>query len=291
MKNTPAAGSGEETADVTVAEPAAAEATPTQVGVVHQLHPDAPRVLLLGPPEINRARDAIASNMRNRSIELAAYLALHPGVDYTAIDAAMSPGKIVSNSTRNRNVSVLRRWLGTAPDGQDYLPRHNPDGYRFLDPVTTDWHQWSELLPNGASGAPTERLEQALHLVRGRPFQDVKPRTYAWAETVMQEMIAAIVDAAHELGNRRLLEGRWREASRSAVKGLSVEPGMERLWRIRILAEHSAGNTAAVEDAIDRLLTITGALGGDLEDATEQLLSDIAEQHTPDRDQLVAHAH
>ncbi len=283
----------DEPADETVAKRAADEATTTApaAGVVHQLHPDAPRVLLLGPPEINRARDAIASNMRNRSIELAAYLALHPDVDYTAIDAAMSPGKIVSNSTRNRNVSVLRRWLGTAPDGQDYLPRHNPDGYRFLDPVTTDWHQWSELLPNGASGAPTERLEQALHLVRGRPFQDVKPRTYAWAETLMQEMIAAIVDAAHELGNRRLLEGRWREASRSAVKGLSVEPGMERLWRVRILAEHSAGNTAAVEDAIDRLLTITGALGGDLEDSTEQLLSDIAEQHTPDRDQLVAHAH
>jgi len=276
-----------------IAKRAADEATTTApaAGVVHQLHPDAPRVLLLGPPEINRARDAIASNMRNRSIELAAYLALHPGVDFTAIDAAMSPGKIVSNSTRNRNVSVLRRWLGTAPDDQDYLPRHNPDGYRFLDPVTTDWDQWSELLPNGASGAPTERLDQALHLVRGRPFQDVKPRTYAWAETLMQEMIAAIVDVAHELGNRRLIAGRWRDATQSAVKGLSVEPGMERLWRIRILAEHSAGNIAAVEDAIDRLLTITGKLGGDLEDATEQLLSDIAEQHTPDRDQLVAHAH
>jgi len=189
-------------------------------------------------------------------------------------------------------VSVLRRFLGTAPDGQDYLPRHTAgSGYYLLDTVTTDWQQWCNLLPNGASGAPTERLEQALHLVRGRPFQGVKPRTYAWGETVMQEMIAAIVDVAHELGRRRLLEGRWREATQAAVTGLSVEPGMERLWRIRILAERAAGNTAAADDAVDRLLLTTDELGGDLEEATEQLLADLTDQHTLDRDQLDAHAH
>jgi len=272
-------------------EPPADDET-SPAGVVRQLHPDAPRILLLGPPEIVGARGEVASNMRNRTTELAAYLALHPGVDYTAIDTAMSPGRVVSNNTRNRNVSVLRRLLGTAPDGQDYLPRHTAgSGYYLLDPITTDWQQWCNLLPTGADGAPTEHLDQALHLVRGRPFADVKPRTYAWGETVMQEMIASIVDAAHELGRRRLLEGRWRDATHAAVTGLSVEPGMERLWRIRILAERAAGNTTAADDAVNRLLLITDELGGDLEDATEQLLADLAAQPTLDRDQLVAHAH
>jgi len=284
----PPAAEANEPADV---EPPADNET-TPAGVVRQLHPDAPRILLLGPPEIVGARGEVASNMRNRTIELAAYLALHPGVDYTAIDTAMSPGRVVSNNTRNRNVSVLRRLLGTAPDGQDYLPRHTAgSGYYLLDPVTTDWQQWCNLLPTGADGAPTEHLDQALHLVRGRPFADVKPRTYAWGETVMQEMIASIVDAAHELGRRRLLEGRWRDATHAAVTGLSVEPGMERLWRIRILAERAAGNTTAADDAVNRLLLITDELGGDLEDATEQLLADLAAQPTLDRDQLVAHAH
>ena len=103
-------------------------------------------------------------------------------------------------------------------------------------------------------------------------------------------MISAIVDASHELATRYLMEGRWRSAERAVVTGLTVEPGMERLWRTRILAAHSSGNPAAVQEAINRLLAITDELGGDLEPETEQLLADLRKPDATHRNQVTAHA-
>jgi len=258
---------------------------------VRQLHPPAPRILILGPVDVEGAHGQIKPNDQGRAIELAALIALHPGGDHIAIDAAMAPGKTVSTNTRNAQMSRLRRWLGTAPDGQDYLLRHTAaHGYRWHPAVYTDWQQFEDLLPDGAQKAATDRLEQALTLIRGRPFQDVKDRYYAWAEENVQIMVSAIVDAAYELGHRRLLENRWQDATHAATRGLTVEPGMERLWRIRILAAHASGNTTATTTAVDRLLAITDELGGDLEDATEQLLTDLADNTAPRRKQLAAYA-
>jgi LysM repeat protein len=267
------------------------ESAPEVAAQVHQLRPTgAPRILVLGPVRIVGARNGVADKDRGRATELAAFLALNPGVDHVAIDAAMWPGKIVTTNARNTAMSKLRRWLGDLTPGQPFLPRYSKKGgYRFHVVVATDWHQFQELLPH-ASGAPTDNLEQALTLVRGRPFADAKPRYYAFAEETMQEMIAAIVDAAYELGRRRLHEGAWQQATTAATHGLTVEPGMERLWRIRILAAHASGNTTATTDAIDRMHAITDKLGGDLEDATEQLLADLSDSDRPRRDHLAAYA-
>ena len=54
-------------------------------------------------------------------------------------------------------------------------------------------------------------------LVRGRPFDGVHPRRYAWADTLRQQMSAQIVDVAYELGRRRLLSGRWQAAEAATV--------------------------------------------------------------------------
>lgn len=110
-------------------------------------------------------------------------------------------------------------------------------------------------------------------------------RRYAWAEAIKQEMISAIVDVSYELARRCLLEAHWRAAESAVVLGLMVEPGMERLWRARILAAHASGNAAAVRESVDRLLAITDELGGDLEDETEELLEQL--KGAPPR-QLVA---
>ena len=123
------------------------------------------------------------------------------------------------------------------------------------------------------SAASTERLEQALELVRGRPFEGAHPRRYAWAEPIRQRMISEIVDASYELARRRLMQGRWRAAEQAVVVGLAIEPALERLWRLRILAAHESRNTAATKEAIARLLAITDELGGDLETETENLLA------------------
>jgi len=236
-----------------------------------------PRILLLGPIRMEGAVGDIADKDQGRAMELAAFIALYPGADQTAIGTAMWPGKTVTAWWRHGEVAKLRRWLGAAPDGRFYLPRLRETsrwGYQLHPAMATDWDQFQELLPHGASGAPTDNLEQALTLVRGRPFADAKPRYYAFAEETMQEMIAAIVDAAYELGRRRLHEGAWQQATTAATHGLTVEPGMERLWRIRILAAHVNGDNLGAYRAIDRMMAYTDELGGDLEDATEKLLTD-----------------
>ena len=241
----------------------------------------APRVLVLGSVDVVGARGAVEPSKRNRLTELAAFLALNPGVDHAVIDAALWPAARVGHNTRNTAMSKLRRWLGVSSSGEDYLPRYQAEsGYQLNPHVTTDWHDWCNLLPQGPERATTESLEQALTLVRGRPFEGVGTRRYAWAENAKQVMISAVVDAAYELARRRLMEGQWRAAEQAIVVGLTLEPGMERLWRVRVLAAHLSGNPTAEKEAIDRLLAIAEELGGDLEDETAHLLEELRKPTT-----------
>lgn len=238
--------------------------------------PAAPCLLLLGPVQVVGATGVVEPTKQARLTELAAILALNGGCDHTTIDACYFPGQRVNDNARNTQISKLRRWLGKAADGDDFLPRYQcMAGYRLHKEVTSDWDRWQELLPAGPAAAPTEALEEALRLVRGRPFDGVRSRRYAWAETLKQQMISAIVDASYELARRRLMEGQWRAAEAAVVIGLSVEPGMERLWRTRILAAYAAGNIPALQEAVDRLLSIVDELGGDLEQPTEDLLEQL----------------
>lgn len=268
-------------AEVEVPEQAPA-AEPTQLADAIALYPrTGPRILFLGPVDIEQTTGPVEPSKRTSLTELASYLALNPGRSHEAMDAAIWPGKPVSLAARNTAVSKLRRWLGKTSTGEDHLPRYQASvGYTLAETVTSDWQQWQQLLPDGPVGAPTAALEAALGLVRGTPIGGVKPRRYAWAEQTRQEMIAAIVDASYELARRRLMEGRWRDATQAAVVGLTVEPGLERLARIRILAAHSAGNRAEEGKAIAQLLAVADDLGGDLEEQTEKLLADLAD---PDR--------
>lgn len=238
--------------------------------------PPAPLIRVLGPIDLLNSRGSVEPNKRNSLLELAAYLALNPGATHKAIDDAVWPNRKTENNlnTRNTATSKLRSWVGKTPEGEDYLPRHQSgSGYGFLPVMKTDWQLWHELLPNGPSRASTEHLEQALQLVRGRPFEGVHPRRYGWAEPERQRMISDIVDASYELARRRLMQGRWRAAEHAVVIGLTIEPVLERLWRLRILAANGSGNADATREAVERLLVVTDQLGGGLESETENLLS------------------
>ncbi len=253
--------------------PVAAAAAPAPT--VHTLAPRTPRLLLLGPPELIDTTGPLPQRAHaTRYTELAAFLALHPDSEtktirnaYFAAAARRPPDEAVHQA-----ISRLRRWLG----GAEFLPK-NPSGgrYRLGPEVTSDWQAWCALLPGGARAATSEALEQALALVRARPFLGVDPRRYAWAEHCTQRMTEAIVDAAYELAHRRLMEGRYRSVLDATTKGLLVEPGVERLWRARILAAHAAGDQDAERDAIARLLAITTELDVDLETETTELLAQL----------------
>ncbi len=236
----------------------------------------APVVRVLGSVQIEGARGQVEPSKRARLSELIAFLALNPGVDHVQIDEAIWPGRRPEDNlnTRNTATSKARAWLGRTASQQDYLPRHAAaTGYALSEEVRTDWALWQELVGDAVVTAATEDLDAALALVRGRPFEGVHPRRYAWADTLRQQMTAHIVDAAYELARRRLLSGRWQAAEAATVVGLMVEPAWEPLWRLRIMAAHEARNLSAVTEAVARMLVITDTVTGDLEPATLELLS------------------
>ncbi len=243
----------------------------------------APLVAVLGPVEIQHAQALSEPTKRAQLTALAAFLAMNPGATRDAVDEAMWPGRQVSMATRNTAMAKLRNWLGTDPDGNDYLPRAATDGYRLHPSVRTDWHMFAELLPNGPATAPTGNLVAALELVRDQPFKGVNPRRYIWAERIQQQMIAAIGDVADELASRALDAGDYRLALKAVMTGLVAEPGSEQLWRHRLRAHHAAGDPIALERAADQLTALADELGGELEDETLELLRELLSHAGPDQ--------
>ncbi len=267
---------------VTPVEPAYADTVepgdhkpPTELG-----GEPAPVVQVLGPVTVLHARGRLESDRRNQLTEIAAFIALHPGLDHTHLDDAKWPGSRNLTNTRNSAISKLRRWLATAADGTEHLP-DAAAGYRLHPDVRSDWDLWLELLPDGPAGASTHALADALELVKGQPFAGVNKRTYAWAERDKQEMISAIGDAAHELARRALVDGDGTLARQAAAAGLQADPGAELLWRDALRAEWLAGDLAGLTSTADRLIDLASKLGDDLEPETDELLDELLSRSTP----------
>jgi len=277
-------------ADSTAAQVAVAPVEPGQADTVEAVgeparpvkpgSEPAPLVQVLGPVTVLHARGRLEPDRRNQLTEIAAFIALHPGLDHTHLDEAKWPGARNLTNTRNSAVSKLRRWLGTAVDGTEHLP-DAAAGYRLHPDVRSDWHLWLELLPDGPAGASTEALAAALELVKGQPFAGVNKRTYAWSERDKQEMISAIGDAAHELARRALLAGDATLARQAAAAGLQADPGAELLWRDALRAEWLAGDLTGLNSTADRLIELASKLGDDLEPETDSLLEELLSRATP----------
>lgn len=242
-----------------------------------------PVVLLLGSVGVEGATGRVDSNRKRTGTELAAYLALHPGVDHHAIDEALWPGQIVNKTMRNAVISRLRSWLGTDPDGNAHFPRVQDvtdHRYRFGPHVTCDWTQFQQHARKGLND-PTEdgdlALRQALALVRGRPFAAIDPQRYAWAEPAIQEMASAIVDVAYDLSTRCRDAGDIPGALWAASQGLLAAEENELLHRALFLAHHAAGDVPALRAAAAKLARINEHLGGgvDMEAETAELLRNL----------------
>jgi DNA-binding SARP family transcriptional activator/LysM repeat protein len=235
----------------------------------------APTIRVLGSVEIDGADGPVEPTKRARLTEYATYLLLNPTATAADIDDAIWPSRTSQDNTTTRNTmnSKLRRWLGHNDQGAPFLPLNS----YTLAGVQSDWAKWRQLLPKGASRAPSTNLVEAVKLVRGRPFSGSHPHRYAWAEPARQEMTTEIVEACYELARRRLMESDWRGVEAAVVIALSIEPALEHLWRLRILAAHHAGDTTSVDEAKARLLALTDELGLELEPETNELLQDLAD--------------
>jgi nucleoid-associated protein YgaU/DNA-binding SARP family transcriptional activator len=241
----------------------------------------APQVQVLGPVALAGARGRVGSNRRNSLMEIAAYLVLHPGLGRQDLDDAIWPGMRINAETRNTAISRLRSWLGQDPhlkasDPQAaYLPPIKGGIYRFRAPVTSDWDRFRDLYQQGMhhDGQDAETaLAQALALVRGRPFADVDPSKYTWAEADIQEMISAIVDVAHELAERRRQVRDYRAAAQAVTKGMLVDNQSELLYRDLFTICHEMGDREGLERAAHQLARINAEEGIDSSPETVGLL-------------------
>lgn len=249
--------------------------------------PSNPLIRVLGPVDIIGASGTADTKYVRTVTEIAAWMVLHPGLDHHALDEAIWPGRDVSRKTRNPWISRLRTLLGTATDGTKYLPAiatTDDARYRFANQVTSDWQLFQDLAAKGAASSgdhADDLLRAALDMVRGRPFSGVPPRKYVWAEHLAQDMIAAIVDAAATLGERRLALADPRGALWATTKGLDVAPEAEHLYRINFRAHHALGDHEGLERAAGQLERLCDALGSDMEDATVELLRSLLASAAP----------
>ncbi|MGZ4612665.1 MAG: bacterial transcriptional activator domain-containing protein, partial [Kineosporiaceae bacterium] len=182
----------------------------------------------------------------------------------------LSPSTVWSLASR------ARKWLGSDPDGAPYFPRTIDAGSHRLHPaVRTDWSRWLELIGDDVTLTSLSRLGEALELVRGRPFDGVAERHYAWAEPLRQEMIAGVVDVVHEVVRRALQIPDTMTARRAVAVGRIVDPANERLWRDGLRVEYVAGDRRAQRRLVDQLYALADDLETDLEPETEQLIAEL----------------
>ncbi|MFD6798620.1 hypothetical protein [Streptomyces cyaneofuscatus] len=229
----------------------------------------APEIAVLGPLAVS---GVTTSGHGPKVAALAALIYLRPGRSAEFLCTAMDPVTPWSTRTLQSRLSEIRSRLGTAPDGSPYLPRPT-HGYRFHPDVASDWQRFQHLATRGLADpdAGTADLENALYLLRGKPFEG---RDFAWADAVQQEMISRIVDTAHTLAVRHT-EGDHPDldaARRAALRGLEIDETSEVLYRDWMNIEWGAGNTAGVRKAIARLHQVARTYDISLEPVTEQLI-------------------
>ncbi|MFF6979402.1 LysM peptidoglycan-binding domain-containing protein [Streptomyces sp. NPDC008343] len=264
-----------------IPRPSAATSTVLAALATPPAEPAGPQIQVLGPVTLTGAQGRVGSNRRNHLLEIAAWLVLHPGLGRLDLDNAIWPGMRKTSSTRNTAISRLRSWLGQNPglpaeDPQGaYLPAVTDGIYRLGSDVSSDWDRFKELYQQGMhhDGPDADvALAHALALVRGRPFADIDPSKYTWAEADIQEMISAIVDVAHELAERRRQVRDYRAAAQAVTKGMLVDAQSELLYRDLFTICHEMGDREGLERAAAQLARINAEEGIDSSPETVGLL-------------------
>jgi len=229
-------GLSEETTDALAAMPVRpAEPEPSEAD------PNTPalRINVLGPIEVLGLPDG-ARPLGKRSIELLVYLALRGKATGPELDEVLWHGRRVDNQTRNSLIYRTRQRVGP-PN----LPPVEADGHYRLGPaVTSDWTEFQLLLRDGYAAGPNgvDDLRRALNLVRDRPLCGQAGGEYSWAEHTTQEMISAVVDAAHVIATSLIDRGENRGALSAATRGMLAEPCSESLYNDAIRAARANGD-------------------------------------------------
>ncbi|WP_145952861.1 bacterial transcriptional activator domain-containing protein [Tessaracoccus aquimaris] len=160
-------------------------------------------------------------------------------------------------------MSRLRSWLGSAPDGDAYLPDAYSGRIRLDPRVTSDWERFEALLAGGVNLASTAAIRQALRLVRGEPLGPLAFQWH-WAETMRADMVAMIVDAASVLADRAIDQRDPDLALWAVARGRLAAPEDDELSVREIHALAIAGRRSDLERAVVALNRTVRATNRDL---------------------------
>ncbi|MFD4323623.1 LysM peptidoglycan-binding domain-containing protein [Nocardioides sp. NPDC058538] len=193
-----------------------------------------PKLTLLGPVHL-RARGKVPTKRRPYLAELLTYLHLHPdGV--TTPDFLETIGVVRSRLTAD--LSALRAWLGTNPRTKTaHLPgalktrAAHRLGYAAYqaDDILVDLDLFRRLRARGQAKGEDgiTDLVEALRLVTGEPFSDLREKGWAWlAQGQRHDQIAVsmIVDTAHLVVTRALAEHNHDLARFAAETAIAAAP-------------------------------------------------------------------
>ncbi|MFW3169737.1 BTAD domain-containing putative transcriptional regulator [Geodermatophilus sp. CPCC 206100] len=206
----------------------------------------------LGPLEVHRAGRPVALGGARLAAALSLLL-VNAGrqVSVDALTEAMwgevSPAR--SSSTLDSHVWRLRKAL--EPDRRPGAPSavlvREPGGYRLVaDPATIDSRRFAQVADEArallAAGRPREAgraAERALALWRGRPYPTVADEPWATAAVARLEELR---DQVRELLVEALLAaGAPDQALLEVGAAVAETPLRERLWSLRMLAQHRLG--------------------------------------------------
>jgi hypothetical protein len=240
--------------------PAEDEATisPTTLPAGEEPTPRAPYIRLLGPVEAEGLDPA--TEMPGRGIELVAYLLLREGpVDGLQLQRAFWPDTLDASNNQRGLAKQVRVALGRSSSGEPFLPENaSHRGYALHPDIRSDWDDFRALIGEDPTLASSDRLIAALHLVRGTPFAGSNTRRWwQWIAIAQEVMIAAIMDAANELGDRALTSHNAPLVRFAARIQQAVDPLNEAGWRIELKAALQVGDIdtfhAVLEDLYARV--------------------------------------
>ncbi|MDB5243546.1 MAG: LysM domain/BON superfamily protein, partial [Spirosoma sp.] len=219
-----------------------------------------PRLALLGPVRVTAHGKLVDQITKRRPYysELLAFVALHPrGVLSRTIAQAFHIGQPRART----DIGFVREWLGKDPRTDEWHIRKQGDhpetewhGYEVND-LLVDVDLFRRLRARGqARGAEgIADLVQALHLVSGKPFDQLRDQGWSWlldGERLQDLIPCAVVDTAHIVVLDALQRGDLDLARESAETACNAAPYDEvsRLDLAKVL--EAQGHAGTAEDML-----------------------------------------
>ncbi|MFJ2745417.1 LysM peptidoglycan-binding domain-containing protein [Streptomyces sp. NPDC087440] len=264
---TTATGAAAVPAQASPTPPAPATTDPAPAG---EKNPVPPMLRVLGDIEVTGISDR---GHGPKLARLTALLHLRPNRDTLSIREAMDPMSPWSAETLHTRCYDLRTRLGQAPDDTPYLPRRTKGGTYTLHPdLSCDWHAFLRLAQRGLTTKTVEPLDEALALVRGRPFGTNAP---TWAIGLRQDMIIRIIDVAHTSAYLHTHAQDWDNARHAITVGLDVDESAELLYRDLLRLDDACNNRTGIHTTVETIRRINEELDVSMEPETEHLITQL----------------